>query len=1145
MKSQRIKFPKDLLQTLPTNSVANCGRMHVPVNIGPRRVSSLQMSVRDRDAIRFEKNLRLRTLPIVALFVALIAGGCGDSPQSELADEYSSELQLIGDQPVVVTRSLQPGTYLVELRERGIDARTTIDAANTHAELDDAIPRHGVQFKVVRLAAPTILRVAARSIDHRSRISQVLLRIKRWERTSGKLSDLEQGYAAFASAGEQTARGKPESWSLAAESLHQASTHFAAAGSNAARAQAEYALGNLQYLLRSQWQPAILAADAAADAYATVDDSLGEHRAAVLRASAELEIADGMSSESQRAEQRALYDNAEQRLAAAAEYFRAHDAPIDETYAVNMRGIRFNYTGDDDEAWKYFSIAAEQALANRDARMQTLALNNLAAVSNRRGNIVRAASEYARLIPLIERDREQDFYANVIANYGRCLIALGDFDRALSLHTEALQMFAARGDDKERARQLTALGGVYFRIGNLQRALETLRAAIALHQRTGDGSGQASALRMAGNAAAGLGDHNLALDYLRQSAKLEANPQSIARTRVLIAEQLRASGNLAGAQREISGALTSTSPLTRADALTERAQQRRARQDLTSAVADLRAAETVYVSLGLDFNRIETSTILSQTLLALRDVPGATAAADEAVKLERRIRSKSANPEWRARFLATRYAPYEARIAAEIANGRDDDVEASWRAFRTAEDVRARSLADKLAGNRGAAEGVTDPTGDALRARLTAQQLRLEGRVLRQEVDEKETTELRRTIEETRAQIDANWLQQHGMRGDSRRGAELDESLQRVQHALPADTAVLAYFVGDDRSHSWLLQRDRLQHVTLAGRKELQKSVEVLVNEQRHQGSATTSELTGARSVLLGKILDGLQASRLLVLPDGPLNRVPFAALSISAREPSVLIIDRVVLGYAPSLALALSARATAPTRRTRVAVVSDPVYASDDQRLMLAASASDGVFRGARAASQDAFTRLPFSALEARAVASALDAPETILLSGFDATPTRVLGLPRDDLAVLHFATHAAARRDAPEQSALYLTEYANDGSPLVDSRVTASDIARTGLRADLVVLSGCATGDGGELRGEGVLGLTYDFLANGSRSVVASLWPIQDASTARFMTEFYRAYRFSGRTAEALREAQLRMRGRASPAIWSSFVVRANGFP
>ena len=144
--------------------------------------------------------------------------------------------------------------------------------------------------------------------------------------------------------------------------------------------------------------------------------------------------------------------------------------------------------------------------------------------------------------------------------------------------------------------------------------------------------------------------------------------------------------------------------------------------------------------------------------------------------------------------------------------------------------------------------------------------------------------------------------------------------------------------------------------------------------------------------------------------------------------------------------------------------------------------------------------------------------------------------------MAILHFATHALARRDSPDQSALYLSEFAADGTPLMDSRLTADQIARSGLHADLVVLSGCATGDGGAVRGEGVLGLTYAFLANGSRTVVASLWSIQDASTARLMKEFYDSYRTTGRAADAMRSAQLRMR---DGAAWASFVVRANEFP
>jgi CHAT domain-containing protein len=173
--------------------------------------------------------------------------------------------------------------------------------------------------------------------------------------------------------------------------------------------------------------------------------------------------------------------------------------------------------------------------------------------------------------------------------------------------------------------------------------------------------------------------------------------------------------------------------------------------------------------------------------------------------------------------------------------------------------------------------------------------------------------------------------------------------------------------------------------------------------------------------------------------------------------------------------------------------------------------------------------------------VTRAFAGAEIIQLAGFDATVPRVVSLPSRDLNVLHFATHAEARRDAPEQSALFLSEYAQDGSPLPVDRLTAEDIRRSGLRADIVVLSGCATGDGRELRGEGVLGLTYGFLANGSDNVVASLWPVEDALTARFMQEFYTAYRATSRAADALRTAQLRTRATSGPSVWASFIVRS----
>jgi CHAT domain-containing protein len=643
---------------------------------------------------------------------------------------------------------------------------------------------------------------------------------------------------------------------------------------------------------------------------------------------------------------------------------------------------------------------------------------------------------------------------------------------------------------------------------------------------------------MAGNVAGALGDPRGALVYLRESMEQDAQPEAVARTRVLIAAQLRALGDLRGAERELVEAQRDGSELTRANATAERARLRRAQRDFSAALADARAADASYESLGLDFDRIETHTVMSQSLIALGNAREALAAANAAIAIEQRIRVGSANPEWRARFLAERYSPYEARIAAELAAGGDD---AAWQAFRTTETVRARSLAEQLAARMDlrSSRAVTevDPAGNALRAELTAQQLRLESRMDRGGADPAELSELRRSIEETRARIVANELRRRDISGVSAAAARISGQLRDVQAAIPADTAVLAYFVGDENSHAWLLTRDSLQHATLAGRTGLQRTVDAFVAASR-SGAVTPASRAAGRN-LLGSLLDHVTAKRLLVIADGPLYAVPFAALQPAASSPGVLV-ERFVISYAPSLALAMHAPSAAGTA-TRVAVISDPVYAQDDSRLRLALADDASAYRSGEQP-RDRLTRLQYSGLEGRTVARAFAGRDTVEISGFDATPERVLALRSQPLSVLHFATHARIRRDSPEQSALYLSEYSASGRSIAESRLTADEISRTGLRADLVVLSACATGDGGAVRGEGVLGLTYAFLANGSRSVVASLWPIQDASTARFMKEFYDAYRKTGRAADALRTAQLHERGGVA---WTSFVVRANEFP
>jgi CHAT domain-containing protein len=1096
------------------------------------------MSVRDHLAIYHRNKSRYFALQLVCIATLVCVAACTGS-RPDPVSEFTTRLELAADKQSEATHTLSPGAYLIEVAERDIELRVAIEVAGTRTELQEHAPRHGSVFKVVSLGAPAAVRIQVSSVDNPTKRGGADIRISRWQRPlDAPPEDRELGFTALAAAGVREPDATPDSWTRAADKINQAITHFENAGDDAARAQAAYALANLHYAERDDWAATVRATEIAADAFDASDDATGVQNTATLRAAAELELASAMNAGTQGAEQNALYDAADRRLRDAAKYFGDHGLPVRAAYAVNMRGIRALNVGAYEEAGKLFSTAVEMARANEDVAEQAKSLANLAWVHRLRGFIAQAAEEYESLLPMVDRERQAYQYGALLANYGFCLIALGDFDRALELHTEALELFTKVGDEDERATELAALGGLYLRVGDTNRAIETLRAAIVAQERVSDTRGLASTLRVAANASSSVGQHDIALEYLRRSAQIDANPHGIARTRVLIAGELRVLGNTRAAESELAQALASTNALARANALEERARLRQVQRDTPGAVADLREADKQYTQLGLEFSRIDTNTLLSQLLLASGDVAGASTAADEAVSIVRRIRVKSANPEWRARFLSAQYSPFEARIAADLASGGAGDVAAAWRGFRTAEEVRARSLADQLAFDSGGGTSRQDPEDDALRARLTSQQLRLESRVQRQDADEAGTLALRRDIEETRAQIDANRLRQEAV---ASKETTLPDTLRQVQERLPPDTVVLSYFVGDTSSHAWLLTRKSLRHTVLPGREAIEHAIDAAFAMQADGAEVRAAERKLGAMLLAGQ-LDGVTEKRMLVIPDGPLNGVPFAALPMP-RAAADMLIDRFVLGYAPSLALAMQSAPQVRAQSTRVAVISDPVYAPDDRRLP--ALGTGGNFRGPRQASPNKLTRLPYSSLEAKAVLTTFGAKDTIELTGFDATPARVLQLASSNLAVLHFATHAVARKDSPEQSALFLSEYAPDGALIPDSRLTANDITRNGLRANVVVLSGCATGDGGSLRGEGVLGLTYGFLANGSGSVVASLWPVEDASTARLMNEFYRAYRTSGRAAESLRTAQLRTRGAAGTQAWSSFVVRANGFP
>jgi CHAT domain-containing protein len=181
----------------------------------------------------------------------------------------------------------------------------------------------------------------------------------------------------------------------------------------------------------------------------------------------------------------------------------------------------------------------------------------------------------------------------------------------------------------------------------------------------------------------------------------------------------------------------------------------------------------------------------------------------------------------------------------------------------------------------------------------------------------------------------------------------------------------------------------------------------------------------------------------------------------------------------------------------------------------------------------------LPEARREIDAIARLFPAPDRAVFLGAEATENAVKTAPAVRSASrIHFAAHTVIDTRRPGYSALVLSP----GVSSEDGFLQVREIFELDLAARLVVLSGCRTGLGKEIRGEGFIGMTQAFFYAGADALLVSLWPVPDDSTAELMVAVYEGLRAGVGLGEALRQAKLRLLERAPdlhPYYWSAFVL------
>jgi CHAT domain-containing protein/Tfp pilus assembly protein PilF len=695
---------------------------------------------------------------------------------------------------------------------------------------------------------------------------------------------------------------------------------------------------------------------------------------------------------------------------------------------------------------------------------------------------------------------------------------------------------------------LTNLGGLAWRRGDLTAAEEYHRRALAIRERLSPGSKRvAVSLYNLGRVAAARGDLGPAEECQRRAIAIaeKASWGAPVVSYYELGEIERRRGHLGEAREALDRALALAERAPNGGASAMAADVRLSLGDVALAAGDLERAEAEY-RRSLDIRRAlcpgsagEAEAFARLAVLEERknDRKRALDLYGQALDaLDAQRRTFGGSDEAKTRFSA-RYAEYyRDTIDLLMQDGR------SAEAFHVLERYRARALLAMLA-ERDIVFSADLPADLDRERRIANAEY---DRALASVGDTPEPQAAEATAALARARRRQREIEDR-VRAASPRLAALQYpdplDLAAARRVLDPETLLLSYSIGEQHSYLFAVgpgPDDFLAVPLDTDLTRLRRDVRALreLLQEGQQLRAKTLELVSRQlsALLLAPAADRIaRARRVLIAPDGPLHLIPFAALADPAASGRVrpLVEARPVSVVASATTFAEIRRNRRPRVGTRLVAFGDPDYPPCDSDSAAAAPPPwRGFVRGA-------LPPLPASRREVLDLAQLFGAPSQAYV-GADATEERAKSAAKE-ASLLHFACHGIADEDSPLDSALALS-FPKPWEPGRDNGLLQAweIFEQVRLDADLVTLSACGTALGQEMSGEGIVGLTRAFQYAGAPSVLASLWGVNDESTARLMQRFYASLRKGMAKDAALREAQLAMMRRPAsshPYHWAAF--------
>jgi CHAT domain-containing protein/tetratricopeptide (TPR) repeat protein len=816
-----------------------------------------------------------------------------------------------------------------------------------------------------------------------------------------------------------------------------------------------------------------------------------------------------------------------------------------EASIETVSGGAHDVLGNIGESREHYERAIILARTYNNSGAEASALNNIGKLYNDSGDFQRALDYYLQSLPLFDRPNQRAITLN---NIGVSYSGLGEFEKAIDYLQQAVTILRAGNDKNAESYTLSNIGHAYKGLENYQEALNYFEQARAIQQKTGNRAQEAETLDLTGAVYSQMGQPEKALALHQQALEIQRATQNIRREAISLTNLGHVYNLLGQSQKALEQFEQSLSIL-------------RSIGDLNSAARALEGRARAEQRLG--------------------DLVASRKSIEESLSMIETVRAQSGSQQLRASYLASREKAYEFYVDLLMQlDAQDTGTDYAAEALKASERGRARSFMELLnEAHVDIREGVNANLTKRERelSQLLNAKAQREIQLTARRGSQQEIDTLRKEIS---VQEDEYQQVQAAIRKASPAYAALTQpqplELKEIQQQLDPNTLLLEYSLGDERSYLWVVARDSLKTYQLPKRAEIQsiakqvydsltarsvsKSIETL--RQRQQRIAQADEqfqqsATQLSNMILGPAATALGKKRIVIVADGVLQYIPFAALpnpKSTVAEPLVVQHELVTLPSASSLAIQRRNLANRKPAPQMLAVLADPVFTTRDPRL---AKTRSPVRQEAAAAAGDtrriehptepmgqlSIRRLPFTRQEADQILAVAPAPTNLKAVDFRANRTLAMSDELSKFRYVHFATHGYLDSARPDLSAIVLSLVDQQGNPQ-DGFLRSHDIFNLKLPAELIVLSACETGLGKDVRGEGLVGLTRGFMYAGARRVIVSLWNVNDKATASLMKRVYAGILKTNKTpAASLRAAQIEMwrqKHWQSPYYWAAFVMQ-----